>query len=347
MTSASPSTKRPRKSCNFARRRRRPRTGERHAAHLAQAVGEQRLPDHGRLRRVVFAAVRVWPPSAGIVRGRETMPSARPRSVPALCARIACDTAGVGVYSPSGDARLDAIFAARGTRARIRTLAPRERASMPRNSGPSMPCVRTAISQIACVIASTCALPARVERTAAMAGGAERDALSGDRGSGLCARRYASTSAPTSIAGASVAGCPASGEICDVNDGLAANGSGGSLVELSQRARLVRSRAAQRPLARILPSSTPHWSNESMSQITPCTNTACSYNATSAPVGWRGSCCSGGCPSNTRCGTSASLGVPSAHLRRRSCSKAKFARTGSRSAGRAGRPAARARRRSR
>src|SRR5258705_4514005 len=32
--------------------------------------------------------------------------------------------------------------------------------------------------------------------------------------------------------------------------------------------------------ARTLPSSTPHSSNESISQIVPCVNTQCSYNAT-------------------------------------------------------------------
>src|SRR5947209_841411 len=35
--------------------------------------------------------------------------------------------------------------------------------------------------------------------------------------------------------------------------------------------------------ARTLPSSTPHWSNESIFQITPCVNTECSYRATSLP----------------------------------------------------------------
>ena len=35
--------------------------------------------------------------------------------------------------------------------------------------------------------------------------------------------------------------------------------------------------------ASTLPSSTPHWSNESMSQIVPCVNTLCSYSATSLP----------------------------------------------------------------
>ncbi len=35
--------------------------------------------------------------------------------------------------------------------------------------------------------------------------------------------------------------------------------------------------------ARTFPSSTPHWSNESIFQMTPCVNTACSYIATSFP----------------------------------------------------------------
>ena len=35
--------------------------------------------------------------------------------------------------------------------------------------------------------------------------------------------------------------------------------------------------------ASTLPSSTPHWSNESIFQIAPWANTLCSYSATSAP----------------------------------------------------------------
>ena len=36
-------------------------------------------------------------------------------------------------------------------------------------------------------------------------------------------------------------------------------------------------------VASALPSSTPHWSNESIPQIVPWTNTLCSYSATSDP----------------------------------------------------------------
>src|ERR1019366_2157164 len=69
-------------------------------------------------------------------------------------------------------------------------------------------------------------------------------------------------------------------------------------------------------LARTLPSSTPHWSNESMLQIVPWVNTECSYSATSLPSvsGVSSSAMmmfDGRLPSNTRCGTSQS-GVPSA-----------------------------------
>ena len=35
--------------------------------------------------------------------------------------------------------------------------------------------------------------------------------------------------------------------------------------------------------ASTLPSSTPHWSNESICQIAPCVKTLCSYSATSLP----------------------------------------------------------------
>ena len=35
--------------------------------------------------------------------------------------------------------------------------------------------------------------------------------------------------------------------------------------------------------ASFLPNSTPHWSNELMPQITPCTNVMCSYSAISWP----------------------------------------------------------------
>src|SRR5215813_3571916 len=68
--------------------------------------------------------------------------------------------------------------------------------------------------------------------------------------------------------------------------------------------------------ARTLPSSTPHWSNESMFQITPWVNTECSYSAMSLPSVSGVSLSTrivfdGRLPSKTRCGISQSA-VPSA-----------------------------------
>ena len=63
--------------------------------------------------------------------------------------------------------------------------------------------------------------------------------------------------------------------------------------------------------ASTLPNSTPHWSNESIFQITPCVKTACSYSATSLPSvsgvrRWTRIVFDGRLPSKTRCGTSPS-----------------------------------------
>ena len=85
----------------------------------------------------------------------------------------------------------------------------------------------------------------------------------------------------------------------------ARRGSGGSARWSSCRAaaparRRPRSSGTMR-LASTLPSSTPHWSNESMSQIAPWVKTLCSYSATSLPERRgrqpldAGSCSSGGC----------------------------------------------------
>src|SRR3546814_15737834 len=58
-----------------------------------------------------------------------------------------------------------------------------------------------------------------------------------------------------------------------------------SLVELSWRSsgRLAAASSLAVRFASTLPSSTPHWSKESMFQTTTCTTTLCSYSATSAP----------------------------------------------------------------
>ena len=62
--------------------------------------------------------------------------------------------------------------------------------------------------------------------------------------------------------------------------------------------------------ANTLPSPTPHWSNESMFQMTPCVKTLCSYTgaAISLPSVSGVSCSArmtllGRLPSNVRCGT--------------------------------------------
>src|SRR5215472_2584001 len=90
------------------------------------------------------------------------------------------------------------------------------------------------------------------------------------------------------------------------------------LVELSwpSLGSLLLSSSGMMRWASTLPSSTPHRSNESMSQIVPWVNTLCSYIATSFPsaAGVNRSntmVFDGRLPSKTRCGTSQS-GVPSA-----------------------------------
>src|SRR5882724_9668456 len=90
------------------------------------------------------------------------------------------------------------------------------------------------------------------------------------------------------------------------------------LVELSwPRVGSVRlSSSGMMRWASTLPSSTPHWSNESTSQIAPWENTLCSYSATSLPSvsGVSRSArivFEGRLPRKTRCGTRLS-GVPSA-----------------------------------
>ena len=49
------------------------------------------------------------------------------------------------------------------------------------------------------------------------------------------------------------------------------------------RRRRSRCRSPRMPIATFLPSSTPHWSNESIPHTDPCTKVLCSYSATRAP----------------------------------------------------------------
>ena len=84
-----------------------------------------------------------------------TMPSARPALRPRLYVRIACETAGVGVYSSFSASMTSTPLAASTSSALARAGTDRACVSMPRNNGPSMPfCLR--YSQIACVMARMC-----------------------------------------------------------------------------------------------------------------------------------------------------------------------------------------------
>ena len=93
------------------------------------------------------------PPSGGgLCEGVTTIPSAAMRRRDALCARIARDTAGVGVYPPRASTMTRTSLAASTSSAL--TCAGSESAcvSAPRYSGPSIPWVAR-YSQIAWVVA--------------------------------------------------------------------------------------------------------------------------------------------------------------------------------------------------
>ncbi len=96
----------------------------------------------------------LMPPSrGGLCEGVTTMPSAVPPRRSRLCVRIACETAGVGVYPPASSISTVTPLAASTSSAVAVAGSDSAWVSAPRNSGPSVPCpVR--YSQIACVVAA-------------------------------------------------------------------------------------------------------------------------------------------------------------------------------------------------
>ena len=84
------------------------------------------------------------PPSeGGLCEGVTTMPSAREASsaaLPRLCTRIACETAGVGVYRSRLSMSTVTSFAASTSRAEAQAGSERPCVSRPMNNGPAIPC---------------------------------------------------------------------------------------------------------------------------------------------------------------------------------------------------------------
>ena len=96
------------------------------------------------------------PPSAGgLCDGVTTMPSARPAPVtrPPLARRMACETAGVGVYRSSASTSTVTSLAASTSRALTHAGSDRAWVSRPMKSGPSTP-LAVRYSQMACVVAT-------------------------------------------------------------------------------------------------------------------------------------------------------------------------------------------------
>ncbi len=106
------------------------------------------------------------PPSGGgLCEGVTTIPSARGPSPDALCARIARDTAGVGVYPPRASTSTRTPLAASTSSALTWAGSDSACVSAPRYSGPSMP-APARYSQMACVVArmwSSLNVPANAE----------------------------------------------------------------------------------------------------------------------------------------------------------------------------------------
>ena len=93
------------------------------------------------------------PPSdGGLCEGVTTIPSARGPGRPALWARMARDTAGVGVYPPRASTSTRTPLAASTSSALTWAGSDSACVSAPRNSGPSIPCPAR-YSQMAWVVA--------------------------------------------------------------------------------------------------------------------------------------------------------------------------------------------------
>ena len=81
-----------------------------------------------------------------------TMPSAKPSARPRLYVRMACDSAGVGVYPPALSIIVSTALAASTSKALTQAGSESACVSMARNSGPLIPsCLR--YWQMACVMA--------------------------------------------------------------------------------------------------------------------------------------------------------------------------------------------------
>ena len=80
------------------------------------------------------------PPSwGGLCDGVITTPSASPALRPRLCARIACDSAGVGVYVSRESTRTRTPLAAKTSSASTKAGSDSAWVSLARKSGPSVP----------------------------------------------------------------------------------------------------------------------------------------------------------------------------------------------------------------
>ena len=101
-----------------------------------------------------FGGLYLKPPSCGgLCEGVITMPSARPEARLWLWARIACDTAGVGVNPPAASTSVVTSFATRTSTQVCQAGSESACVSAPTNSGPSVPS-RVRYSTIAWVVAA-------------------------------------------------------------------------------------------------------------------------------------------------------------------------------------------------
>jgi len=139
------------------------------SAAAARAYGIRRTPfsppassSFARSWICVVMSVPAGPPSGGLYLkppsggglcdGVTTIPSARSPRPELLCARIAWDTAGVGVYPPRASAMTRTPLAASTSSALTWAGSDSACVSAPRYSGPPMPWLAR-YSQMACVVA--------------------------------------------------------------------------------------------------------------------------------------------------------------------------------------------------